>query len=401
MTNSAAKRSTMNPMAFSSIHVRGFCTTRKSHGTESTCHVRPSRIRAFGASSVTMVRESEPINDSPLGAPKVLCAGEILFDMYAPPNTSTEKLEQWSKVPGGGPANVAAALAQLGTGSAFIGMVGDDDGGQVLKNALVEKNVNVDGVQQAKGHESRTVFVKVSEDGERDFVGFGGENQRFADTQQLDGDCLPGVLFYAAKMLMLPTIGLAFDGSSKSFDLLLDMAKMCMLETVVDVNWRPVFWNHHPEQEARKRIQNIIDRVDLLKISCEEIRFVYGDELAANALADPQSVLQKLRNKGVLITDGGNGSAYAFNYGQLVTGRAQALVPESGVVDTTGAGDAFLAGFLSQMIRAGGTVALADAGKVQHMIEFAAATASFVIAREGVFSSLPTLKQVEQVLVKL
>ncbi|KAI0567018.1 pfkB family carbohydrate kinase [Gracilaria domingensis] len=321
--------------------------------------------------------------------------------MFAPPDTPTERPELWSGVAGGGPANVSAALAQLGTGSAFIGIIGDDEGGQRLKRVLIENHVNVDGVQEAKGHGTRTVFVRVGDDGERDFVGFGGDNRSFADTQQIDGDNLPGVLFYAAKMLMLPTLGLAFDGCAKSFDMLLDMAKTCMLETVVDINWRPVFWSHYSNEEARKRILDIIYKVDLLKISCEEISFIFGDELATQALTDPQSVLQKVQNKGVLITDGRNGSAYAFNYGQLVTGRAQAVAPASGVVDTTGAGDSFLAGFLSEMMRLGGTPALADAKKVKEMIEFAAATASFVIAREGVFSSLPTRKEVEQLVMKL
>ncbi|CAN8063186.1 unnamed protein product [Agarophyton chilense] len=348
-----------------------------------------------------MVREAEPINQSPLGAPQILCAGEILYDLYAPPDTSTQDIELWSRVPGGAPANVAAALAQLGTGSAFIGMVGDDEGGDGLRRALVEKKVNIDGVQTAEGRRTRTVFVRVFEDGDRDFVGFGGDNRSFADTQQIDGEKLPGVLFYAAKMLMLPTLGLAFDGCSKSYDLVLEMAKMCMLETVVDVNWRPVFWSDYSDEEARKRIVNMTRKADILKISLDEVRFVFGEALARDALEDPERVRQTAQNKGVLITDGANGSAYAFNYGEAVAGRAAAMQAEGGVVDTTGAGDAFLAGFLSEMMRKGGTAALRDAAKVRDMVEIATATASFVIARKGVFSSLPSLREVEQLVARL
>lgn len=347
------------------------------------------------------LRETEPINDSPLGAPQVLCAGEVLYDLYAPPDTPRDKPELWKRVPGGGPANVAAALAQLETGSAFIGMVGDDNAGNALRKALLDMNVNVDGLQQAAGRQSRTVFVKVDPDGERDFVGFGGDNQSFADTQQIDPERLPGVLFYAAKFVMLPTLGLAFEGCSSSFGMLLDMAKTCLLESVVDVNWRPVFWQHHSNEEARARIQRLIQRVDILKLSVEELRFLYGQPLAEIALCEPQTVLERIGTKGVLVTDGRNGSAYAFNYGRAVRGRCEAIVPAGGVVDTTGAGDAFLAGFLSRMLRLGGTAALIDEHKVRDIVRFATATASFVIGGQGVFASLPTLQQVEELIAKL
>ncbi|PXF41246.1 putative fructokinase-6, chloroplastic [Gracilariopsis chorda] len=363
---------------------------------------RPPRSRPFlRACARAPLRETEPINQSPLGAPQVLCAGEVLYDLYAPPNTPRTQPELWNRVPGGGPANVAAALAQLETGSAFIGMVGDDDAGNALRKALLDMNVNVDGLQQATGRQSRTVFVKVDQDGERDFVGFGGENQSFADTQQIDAERLPGVLFYAAKFVMLPTLGLAFEGCASSFSMLLDMAKMCLLESVVDVNWRPVFWQHYSDEDARKRIRSMVQKVDILKLSVDELSFLYGKQLADIGLTEPQTVLNRVGTKGVLVTDGRNGSAYAFNYGSLVHGRCEAIVPEGGVVDTTGAGDAFLAGFLSRMLRLGGTAALVDEDKVKDIVRFATATASFVIAGEGVFGSLPTLKQVEELVAKL
>lgn len=345
------------------------------------------------------VREADLVAQSPLGAPQVICCGELLYDLYAAPNTPLED-DSWRRTPGGAPANVATALARLETACAFFGIVGDDERGDSLRKELVDHKVNVQGLQRAKGWPTRTVFVRVNEDGDRSFVGCGGAIDSFADTQAMDENVWPAGLFYAAKLLVLPTFALAFNGSAHTIGEVLGRAKLYMLETVVDVNWRPAFWIGIPEEEARKRILDLIRKADIVKLSRDEVGFLFGEEKAKLSLEKPDMLLRDMEFKGVLVTDGEQGSAYAFNYGNEVIGRCNAVVPEGGVVDTTGAGDAFLAGFLSRMLHLGGTSALCDAGKTDEMMRFASATASFAVAREGAFSSMPTLKQVEDMLSK-
>lgn len=346
---------------------------------------RPQRI-------TSCTREADPLTSSPLGAPKILALGEVLYDLFAPPNTPISNRTQWKRFPGGAPANVACTLATLGTSTAYIGNVGSDDAGGELKYVLQAAGVNVDGMQTIPAS-TREVFVSV-DGGEREFVAFAGENESFADAKKLDLDCIPGVLFYAASVLVTGTLALAFE-SGQCMKEIVDMAKMCQLCVVVDVNWRDVFWTHVPHDIAKATICDYLTNADIVKLSVEEANFLYGD--VGDALQDPQLVFERVQcAKGVLITDGGNGAAWYFRVGlDACTGRVEAVVTDGGVVDTTGAGDAFLGGFLAEMIHLGGVGALAEAHKVERMVRFGGVTAAHVVASVGGIGGAPGRDTVE------
>jgi pfkB family carbohydrate kinase len=83
--------------------------------------------------------------------PRVLCLGEILFDCLADkPGVSLEEVESWTAYAGGAPANVACALAKLGTAVGFIGAVGGDELGDSLVQVLQESGVDIAGVQRRR-----------------------------------------------------------------------------------------------------------------------------------------------------------------------------------------------------------------------------------------------------------
>ena len=80
--------------------------------------------------------------------PRVICLGEILYDLLADqPGQPLEKVESWTAYPGGAPANVACALVKLGTPSAFVGCVGQDEPGNALSELLQEVGVDTTGIQ--------------------------------------------------------------------------------------------------------------------------------------------------------------------------------------------------------------------------------------------------------------
>lgn len=188
------------------------------------------------------VREVDPLAASPLGAPKVLCVGEALLDVVAD-----------SAVPGGAPANLAVGLARLGTASALIGAVGNDEDGATVETALKEASVNCDGLQRVASP-TRRVLVDLNEVGDREFVGFSGDNASFADAVGVDIGLVDGVLFYASQFVAIGTLGLAFPGSRTALVQTLEVAKACQLRTFVDVNWRPAFWQGQPSQQAAREI---------------------------------------------------------------------------------------------------------------------------------------------------
>ena len=100
--------------------------------------------------------------------PRVLCLGEILFDLLADQlGRSLEQVESWTPYPGGAPANVACALVKLGTQAGFIGCVGSDEAGDTLVDLLQDVGVDSTGVQRHPTAPTGVSFVTHSEAGHK------------------------------------------------------------------------------------------------------------------------------------------------------------------------------------------------------------------------------------------
>lgn len=148
---------------------------------------------------------------------RVLCIGEILFDYLADqPGRSLEQVASWTAYPGGAPANVASGLVKLGIPSALISAVGMDEGGNQLLQVLQQVGVQTSGIQQYSTAPTRQVFVLRSDEGEREFAGFGErQSNEFADTL-LQASQIPEKLFLDADFLVLGTLALAYPQSREA-----------------------------------------------------------------------------------------------------------------------------------------------------------------------------------------
>lgn len=371
----------------------------------------PDEAAAREAAEMSFV---SPITTTTLGPPLVLCIGEALYDVLRRADSQNEG----DALPGGAPANVASALARLGVASALISVVGDDKNGQNLTSRLHDMLVNVDGIQVLEGAPTREVLVDVDKDGERVFAGFRGENALFADASGVKHMRIPGRLYYASQFLATGTLGLAFRGSREALEEVTLTAKDCQLRVIVDINWRAVFWEGQVStpSEARNRILDYVRaHAEIVKISVDEVAFLFPDDteaadknglysqpisrLADNALEAPKEVLEALGGnvKTVLVTAGPDGTAWYSTGGmEDIEGKIPAFQPPGGkVVDSTGAGDAFLAGFLAQMFEEGGAPKLASKNPFRRCVEFGAATATLSLTGDGGIDPLPDRSQVE------
>jgi fructokinase len=315
--------------------------------------------------------------------PRVICLGEILFDYLADqPGLSLEQVESWTAYPGGAPANVAAGLVKLGTAAGFIGCVGQDGRGDKLVNLLTKIGVDTTGIQRHPTAPTRQVYVTRSETGERHFAGFGEiETTEFADTR-LEGKNLPESLFYQADYLVTGTLELAYPQSRQAIFRALELAKQHQVKVMLDVNWRPVFWLDL--EAAYPLIEEVLLQVDFLKCSDEEAQWLFQTEA-------PQVISQRLPNlQGVLVTAGEQGCAYQLgeNSGKLPAFRVK-------VVDTTGAGDAFVAGFLHQCCQQGERL-LQDSQAAREAIIYANAVGALTTTQPGAIAAQPTREQVEE-----
>lgn len=321
--------------------------------------------------------------------PRVLCLGEILFDCLADQlGRSLEEVESWTPYPGGAPANVACALVKLGTPAGFIGCIGEDEPGNELVKLLQEVGVDTTGVQLNRTSPTRQVNVVRSLQGDRTFAGFKDyQTTEFADTR-LKADKLPVKLFEAADFLVLGTLELAYPESAQAVHRALDLAEQYDIKILLDVNWRPVFWTD--PDIAPPKIRELFKRVDFVKFSLEEAQWLFDT-------ADAGAIKNRLDSvEGVLVTDGEKGCSYCFDENE---GEIEAFsVP---VVDTTGAGDSFVAGLIHQLLTHGiQSLGDPETGKdtAAKIVRYASAVGALTTLKAGAIASQPTAAEVEDFL---
>jgi fructokinase len=317
--------------------------------------------------------------------PQVLCFGEALVDRLGPPGGDPATDLPIEDRLGGAPANVACALARLGTPSAMVGRLGQDAIGAAFSELFRSRGVDTTAVQHDPHRPSRTVLVRRDTTGDRSFGGFAGERgQGFAD-QALAASALAAPLdelLKGARWLLVGTIPLASPDSAAALELALERAEAAGCPVALDVNWRPTFWPGTPEQ-ALTAIRPLLARAALLKLSAEEADWIAGSR-------DPQRISASLPQRpAVLITDG-PGALVWWLGGQ--TGRLEAFtVP---VVDTTGAGDAFLAGVLHRLCQNPGLLVSGSGEEVGEAMRFASACGALVCQGAGAIDPQPSEPQV-------
>lgn len=315
-----------------------------------------------------------------MSAPRVLCLGEILFDCLADQlGRELEAVESWTPYPGGAPANVACGLVKLGTATGFIGCVGQDQPGEDLVTLLQDVNVDVTGVQRHPTAPTRQVYVTRTETGDRIFSGFGDyDTSEFADAH-LRAIQLPESLFETAEYLVLGTLELAYPETREAIYRALELAERYYVKILLDVNWRPIFW---PDPEAALQpIQALIKQADFLKLSDEEAQWLFDT-------TDPGVINQRIGGtEGVLVTAGERGSAYclAGNEGRIPVFPVK-------VVDTTGAGDSFTAGFLHQCQK--GLRLLENPDGARAAVTYASAAGALTTTKPGAIAAQPTADEV-------
>jgi len=278
---------------------------------------------------------------------KVICVGEALIDRIK--NKSNEDFTDYF---GGAPANVACALKKLNTESVFIGCLGRDEFAKKFIKLFKELDVNINFLQLDSNHPTRIVRVNRDCFGERVFSGFVGssetiyadENLKINSIQNLN-KCLEK-LFFETKYFVVGTVLLSSAIAAESIYYLLNLANQSDVKVIIDLNWREVFWDHSTfsaevsKKERINIIKSFLNYAHILKLSKEEASLFFEN-------TDPCSISQKILSKpDVIITDGGNPILWFINGFQGKTNVANSFE----IIDTTGAGDAFLAGYISQLV---------------------------------------------------
>ena len=322
----------------------------------------------------------------------VVCVGEALIDRIK--NKSNKEFTDFL---GGAPANVAFALRKLQIDTVFIGCLGNDVYGKRFIKQFKELNVNINFLQLDNALPTRIVKVNRDNSGDRYFSGFDASlNTVFADevldSNQLKTD-LKGLekLFIKTKYFVCGTIMLSSLKSADSIYFLLNLAKRFDVKIVIDLNWREVFWRYSSfsslfsKSERFDLIKNFLNHAHILKMAKEEATLFFNSE-------NPFEISEKMLNQpDVIITDGANPISWFISGLQGTTNAIK--VPK--IVDTTGAGDAFLAGLISQLMSSD---YLLNESEIQTCVKFASVCGLLTCLGEGAIEEQPNHSKVNEFL---
>lgn len=278
--------------------------------------------------------------------PAVIALGELLIDLLPAsvvggPAQAPAATSGFVRAAGGAPANVAVALAKLGTPSAFLGAVGNDPFGRFLIDELVANGVFTDAIVEVP-QLTAVAFVVLGEGGERDFLFYreGAAHDRLQVRHVDTAFALPALA--AAKVLHIGSNSFAVEPQAAAARHALAVAERSGMTVSFDVNYRAAFW---PDAVTAKRtIRQVLPSAGIVKLSLEELAFLQQDNSRAGAERFAAALLAG-RARLVCVTLGAQGAWY---FSAAVDGTVKA--PQVVSVDTTGAGDAFVAALLAQEI---------------------------------------------------
>ncbi len=313
-----------------------------------------------------------------------ICVGELLID-FVPTVTGTDLISAptFTKAPGGAPANVAVGLKRLGASSAFMGKVGDDPFGHFLAQTLEREGVNVNPLRFSKEARTSLAFVSLKADGDRDFLFYRhpSADMLFAPNE-VDIDAIG-----AAKLLHFGSISLIAEISREATLHAVEKAQAAGCLISCDPNLRLELW---PDaQTARSEMLHGISLAQVIKISDNEAEFLTG----TSDLKVAKAALWHDNMQLLVITKGAAGCAF---FTPEFDGEAQGYSVKA--VDTTGAGDGFVAGLL-QGVLANPRV-LKDYAKLLKLCQFANAVGALATIKRGAIPAMPDTEQVQRFLSK-
>ena len=312
--------------------------------------------------------------------PSIVVLGEALIDLFAEPGVPLKDAQTFRPLPGGAPANVAVALARLGADVGFIGKVGTDGFGSLLIDTLTREGVDTTWFTTDPHAPTMLALVAAPSPTQQDFVLYNGASAL------LSPDELPYEFIAGAQVFVYGSVTLASDSRAAAVSAA-RRARDAGQHVVFDVNLRPALW---PDlEEARLCIQESLAVANLVKLNEAELEFLTG-------IGDPDLGSQRLLEHDVALCCVSLGSEGAY----FCNGTAKGHVPACAVEirDTTGCGDAFVAGLAFQLQNLDRPLADLKVGDLSNMLAFANACGGLAATRIGAMSAAPTLADVEQLL---
>ncbi|GIQ71094.1 carbohydrate kinase [Xylanibacillus composti] len=310
----------------------------------------------------------------------VTALGEVLID-FTPGGVSQQGQPLFERNPGGAPANVLAALAKWGKRTAFIGKVGEDAFGRYLADVLAECGIDCRGLVRTSRANTTLAFVHLDESGDRSFSFY----------RNPGADMLLDISDVSADQLTRPRIfhfGSVSMSAEPAATATLQAAQRARIGGTIisfDPNLRPPLWSDL--ENAKRKIEAGMQLADFVKLSEEELHFLTGTndlELGTNRIAE------RFRTPLMFVTLAERGCFFNM---QGHTG----LVPGFAVqtVDTTGAGDTFVAAMLYQLLETGWKPG-EQVEDLAGLVAFANAAGALATRKKGAIPAIPAYDEIRK-----
>ena len=292
----------------------------------------------------------------------VCCLGILVADAFGspiddiPPKGRLKLFDHMELHIGGCAANTAIAMAKLGLSTAAMGKVGDDVFGTFIVDTLKGAGVDPSGVVVDEEVSTSFTFVVVGSDGQRRFLHTMGANATLCEDDVHMGLVKQAKILHVAGTMVMPT----FDGEQTAH--VLEKAKAAGVTTCMDTVFNDRLDDYLPV------IGPCLPHLDMFLPSIEEAERVAGT-------SEPKAIVRRLHERGcgIVVVKLGEKGSYVFGEGE------EAYVPSYRVkvVDTSGAGDCWVAGFLAGQLRGGSLVESARFGNAvaAHCVQAVGCTA--------------------------
>jgi len=286
--------------------------------------------------------------------------------------------------PGGAPCNVLALLNKMGKKTAFIGKVGKDQFGALLRDTITEAGIDASNLMVDENVNTTLAFVHTFPDGDREFSFYRNPG---ADMMLTADEVNPEVV-KDTKVFHFGTLSMTHEGVREATKKAVETAKANGCLVSFDPNLRPPLWSSL--DLAKEQMEYGFGKCDILKISDNEIQFVSGKEDYDEGIA----YLQETYNIPLILLTMGKDGSRAY-YKDMRVERPGFSVK---AIETTGAGDTFCGSSLNYLVDHDFENLTEE--QLGEMLTFANAAAALVTTKKGAIKAMPVKEEVLELIQK-
>ncbi|WP_309297394.1 carbohydrate kinase family protein [Lysinibacillus piscis] len=315
---------------------------------------------------------------------KIFCIGEALIDFIPiEKDHALKDVASFERVAGGAPMNVAIAVAKYDGHAVMLTKLANDSFGDYLFDILQENGVDTTYIIRSDEGETGLAFVSVDASGERDFSFY----RKNAADLLLAPEDVQAVSFEQGDLLHFCSVDLVESPMKQTHRQVIEAIRAVDGIVSFDPNVRLPLW---PNKElCRQTILDFLPTADIIKVSDEELHFITNIEDEAEAIRS----LFVGHVQVIVYTKGADGAIIYLKTGEVFEGAGFQVT----VSDTTGAGDAFIGGFLAELLSLNVSLGQLDTiirAHHQQLLTFANASGALTASVKGAIHAAPGRKHV-------